>query len=106
MLDFIKWNLAKPLNLTQLEMQSHYSRRALQYTFRERLGCTPLQWIRNQRLDLARLSLQNPSPGESVASISSDCGYRTQSLFSVDFQQRFHVRPSQLLREARASRTR
>lgn len=103
LLDFIKSNLAEPLNLTQLEMQSHYSRRALQYTFRERLGCTPLQWIRNQRLDLARLRLQNPSSGETVASISSECGYRTQSLFSVDFQQRFHVRPSQLLREARAS---
>ncbi|MCP9799699.1 helix-turn-helix domain-containing protein [Synechococcus sp. RedBA-s] len=103
LLDFIKSNLAEPLNLTQLEMQSHYSRRALQYTFRERLGCTPLQWIRNQRLDVARRKLQNPSPGDSVASISSDCGYRTQSLFSVDFQQRFHIRPSQLLREARAS---
>lgn len=103
LLDFIKSNLVEPLNLTQLEMQSHYSRRALQYTFRERLGCTPLQWIRNQRLDMARLRLQNPSPGDTVASISTDCGYRTQSLFSVDFQQRFHVRPSQLLREARSS---
>lgn len=106
LLDFIKSNLAEPLNLTELELQSHYSRRALQYTFRERLGCTPLQWIRNQRLDEARRRLQKPSPGETVASISSECGYRTQSLFSVDFQQRFHVRPSQLLREARSSRTR
>jgi hypothetical protein len=25
------------------------------------------------------------------------------SLFSIDFQQRFHVKPSQVLREARAS---
>jgi AraC-like DNA-binding protein len=103
LIDYIKINLAKPLNLTMLEEQSHYSRRALQYAFRERLSCTATQWIRNQRLDLARQLLQNPVPGDSVAGIAAQCGYRSVSLFSVDFQQRFHIKPSQLLREARAS---
>ncbi len=103
LIDFIRLNLAKPLNLTMLEDQCHYSRRALQYAFRERLGCTATQWIRNQRLDLARHHLQNPARGVTVASIATLCGYRSMSLFSVDFQQRFHVKPSQLLREARAS---
>jgi AraC-like DNA-binding protein len=103
LIDYIKINLAQPLNLTMLESQSHYSRRALQYAFRERLGCTATQWIRNQRLDLARRHLQNPLPGDTVAGIAMLCGYRTLSLFSVDFHHRFHVKPSQLLREARAS---
>ena len=103
LIDFIKENLSQPLSLTLLESQSHYSRRALQYSFRERLGCTATQWIRNQRLDLARQQLQNPSPGDSVASIAALSGYRSLSLFSVDFQQRFHIKPSQLLREARSS---
>ncbi len=103
LIDYIKINLSQPLNLTMLENQSHYSRRALQYAFRERLGCTATQWIRNQRLDLARRRLQNPVPGDSVAGIATLCGYRSLSLFGVDFQQRFHVKPSQLLREARAS---
>jgi len=103
LIDYIKLNLTEPLNLTMLENQSHYSRRALQYAFRERLGCTATQWIRNQRLDLARRHLQNPGPADSVAGIATLCGYRSLSLFGVDFQQRFHVKPSQLLREARAS---
>ncbi|MFO7628055.1 MAG: AraC family transcriptional regulator [Prochlorococcaceae cyanobacterium] len=103
LIDYIKLNLAQPLNLTMLESQSHYSRRALQYAFRERLGCTASQWIRSQRLDLARRHLQNPAPGHTVAAIATLCGYRSLSLFGVDFQQRFHVKPSQLLREARAS---
>jgi AraC-like DNA-binding protein len=103
LIDYIKANLSQPLNLTMLESQSHYSRRALQYAFRERLACTATQWIRNQRLDLARRHLQNPVPGDSVASIATLCGYRSLSLFGVDFQHRFHVKPSQLLREARAS---
>jgi AraC-like DNA-binding protein len=103
LIDYIKLNLSEPLSLTMLERESHYSRRALQYAFRERLDCTATQWIRSQRLDLARRHLQNPAPGASVASIATLCGYRSLSLFSVDFQQRFHVKPSQLLREARAS---
>jgi AraC-like DNA-binding protein len=86
-----------------LEQRSHYSRRALQYAFRKRLGCTATQWIRRERLELARRDLQHPSPADSVAVIALRCGYRSLSLFSVEFQQRFHVKPSQLLREARAS---
>jgi transcriptional regulator GlxA family with amidase domain len=103
LIDFIRLNLSEPLNLTMLEEYSHYSRRSLQYAFRERLGCTATQWIRSQRLDLARQHLQHPSPGDTIAGIAARCGYRSLSLFSVEFQQRFHVKPSQLLREARAS---
>jgi AraC-like DNA-binding protein len=103
LIDYIKVNLAEPLNLTMLESRIHYSRRALQYAFKERLGCTATQWIRNQRLDLARKRLQDPAPGDTVASIASACGYRSMNLFSLDFQQRFHVKPSHLLREARSS---
>ncbi len=104
LIDYIKENLDQPLNLTLLESRSHYSRRALQYAFRERLGCTATQWIRGQRLDLARQLLENPRPVDTVASIAIASGYRSLSLFSVDFQQRFHLKPSDLLREARASR--
>jgi AraC-like DNA-binding protein len=103
LIDYIKLNLAEHLTLTMLEQQSHYSRRALQYAFRKRLGCTATQWIRRQRLELARRDLQHPGPDDSVAAIALRCGYRSLSLFSVEFQQRFHVKPSQLLREARAS---
>jgi len=104
LLDYIKINLDQPLNLTLLESRSHYSRRALQYAFRERLGCTATQWIRSQRLDLARKLLEHPRPEDTVASIAMASGYRSLSLFSVDFQQRFHLKPSDLLREARSSR--
>jgi AraC-like DNA-binding protein len=103
LIDYIRQNLAQPLTLTLLEARSHYSRRALQYAFVERMGCTATQWIRNQRLDMARQHLENPRIGDTVGSISRECGYRSLGLFSVDFQQRFHVKPSQLMRESRLS---
>jgi AraC-like DNA-binding protein len=103
LISYIKANLDQPLNLTVLQNRSHYSRRALQYAFRERLGCTVTQWIRAQRLDLARRLLLAAAPGDSVSSIAQACGYHAMGLFSIDFQQRFHVKPSALLREARAA---
>lgn len=100
LIDYIRSNLDQPLNLTALQGQIHYSRRAIQYAFRQRLGCTATQWIRAQRLDLAHRLLSHSEPGESVAGVAQRCGYRSMSLFSIDFQQRFHVKPSALLRAA------
>jgi len=100
---YINANLDQPLNLTLLQNHSHYSRRALQYAFRQRLGCTATQWIRGQRLDQAHRLLGLASSSDSVASIAQACGYRSMSLFSIEFQQRFHIKPSVLLREARSS---
>jgi len=92
-------NLAEPLNLTVLERFSHYSRRSLQYAFREKFGCTITQWIRSQRLDKAYNKLRNSVAGDTVTSIANGCGYRSISLFSIEFQKRFHTKPSILLRE-------
>ncbi len=103
LIDYLKENLSEPLNLTMMESRSHYSRRAIQYAFLERMGCSATQWIRKQRLEMARRRLENPMPGDTVGTIANACGYRSLGLFSVDFQQRYHVKPSQLLRESRLS---
>jgi AraC-like DNA-binding protein len=52
------------------------------------------------RLERARRWLQQPQQGETVTRIAHACGYRSLNLFSMDFQQRFHVKPSELLRES------
>ena len=85
-----------------LEAYSHYSRRAIQYSFKERLGCTITQWIRQQRLQLARECLQYPLPEDTVQSIALRCGYRSASLFSMEFQQRYLAKPSAILRQSRS----
>jgi len=103
LIDYISANLDQPLSLTILARRSSYSRRALQYIFRQRMGCTATQWIRARRLDLARQRLLTSSPGDSVTSIALACGYRSMGLFSIEFQQRFHIKPSHLLRSARSS---
>jgi|LakMenE01Jun11ns_1017448.scaffolds.fasta_scaffold9959247_4 AraC-like DNA-binding protein len=100
--DLVKYmlsHLSEPLNLAILEQYSHYSRRSLQYAFRQRFGCTITQWIRAERLDLAFQKLKTARLGDSVASIARSCGYRSFSLFSIEFQNRFHIKPSVMLRK-------
>jgi transcriptional regulator GlxA family with amidase domain len=97
----IRANLAGPLDLAALERYGQKSRRKLQLLFQERLGCTPMQWVRHERLLLARLRLANPRPNDTVASIARASGYASASQFSTDFRREFQSRPSELLRAAR-----
>ena len=100
LLEYIQTNLHQTLNLSVLECRSNYSRRTLQYAFRNRKGCTATQWIRSCRLELARNLILLGTAEDSVASIALACGYRSMSLFSIEFQHRFHVKPSHLLRSS------
>ena len=101
LLEWIGANLQSPINLTQLEQRSGYSRRNLQLAFSQRFGCGPIQWVRRQRLALARQHLLNPSPSDSVAGISSKLGFSNLSAFSRDFHNTYGIRPSEMLREGR-----
>lgn len=101
LLEWIQANLAAPISLTQLEERSGYSRRNLQLAFSQRFGCGPIQWIRRQRLEMARNRLLNPGASDSVAGISAQLGFRNMSAFSRDFHSVYGIRPSEVLREGR-----
>jgi AraC-like DNA-binding protein len=98
LIDYIRAHLDQPLRLSDLEAQSHYSRRALQYAFRERLNTTPKQWIREQRLTLALNELQRAGQRPSIRALALRCGYLQPGPFSKDFKVRFGISPSQARR--------
>ena len=101
LIDWIEANCHRPLSLSDLESQSHYSRRSLQYAFRQRFGCGPMQYIRRQRLALAKQRLLDPLPGTTVTSVAQECGYLSVASFRRDYQQRFGESPSGALRRLR-----
>ncbi|MCX5954137.1 MAG: AraC family transcriptional regulator [Cyanobacteria bacterium] len=101
LIEWIGANCHRPLSLSDLESQSHYSRRSLQYAFRQRFGCGPMQYIRRQRLALAKQRLLAPLPGTTVTSVAQDCGYLSVASFRRDYQQRFGEPPSGALRRLR-----
>lgn len=52
-------NLGRKITLSELEQKISYTGRALQYAFRSRFGCSPLEWLRAQRLQAARQRILN-----------------------------------------------
>jgi AraC-like DNA-binding protein len=101
LVDYIRAHAHCNLTLTDLEEQSHYSARQLQYLFRERFDCTPMQFVRRQRLDLAREQLETADASASVTSIARASGYRSTSHFCTDFTRAYALNPSVLLRASR-----
>ena len=101
LLSRIRSHLAEPLDLARLEGWAHTSRRSLQVVFQDRLGCTPMQWVRQERLNRAMQRLKDPAPHDTVASIASACGYPSPSRFSADFRRQYRFPPSTLLRNGR-----
>ncbi|MCS5692818.1 AraC family transcriptional regulator [Cyanobium sp. FGCU-6] len=102
LLDYIKANLDQPISLQLLEQRSHYSRRTLHNAFQQRFQCSPMQWVRQLRLAHAFARLSAPRDSDTVQVLARECGYRSTSQFSADFQRFQGLRPSELLRRARA----
>ena len=101
LVDYIQENSHLGLTLTDLEEQSHYSARHLQNLFKEKFDCTPMQFVRRQRLTSAMEKLQAADDDATVTSIGRDCGYRFTSNFTTDFHRQFGVTPSIVLRASR-----
>ncbi len=102
LLEWMRAHLQTPITLTQLEQRSAYSRRNLQILFQQRFGCGPMQWLKAQRLEVARQTLLHPLADDTVASIARRHGFGDLSGFAISFRRRFGIRPSDLLRQGRS----
>lgn len=103
LLDFISLHLDQPITLQLLEERSNYSRRSLHYLFQQRFGCSPMQWVRQLRMAQAMERFTHPAPGDTVKAVAAECGYRSLSQFSLDFQRAHGCRPSDVLRSGRSA---
>jgi len=101
LLDWLLAHLHEPICLSDLETRSSYSRRSLQYAFKQRFGCGPMQWLRQQRLARAKTLLEQPGFHGGLAEVAHACGYFSQASFSRDFLARYGERPSRVLRRFR-----
>lgn len=95
---WIDAHLDQPLGLSDLERQAGCSRRSLQYLFRMRHGCTPMQWLRRRRLERAMERLRRAAPGQTVGQVAQSCGYTNLAAFSRDFHSWHGLRASEVLR--------
>lgn len=72
--------------LEKLAEAAGMSRTQFSVTFRERVGATPMGYLSNWRLDIARAELD---AGRQVKSVAGLCGFASPAAFSRAYSRRF-----------------
>ncbi len=87
-----------PDSISELCAIGEVSRRTLEYAFKEIFVCSPLQFLKAQKLNAARLGLLLAISSDStVASIATAHGFSHMGQFASDYQRRFGEQPRQTL---------
>ena len=96
--EYIHTHSANPIRLNDLVAASGVSKRSLHAGFRRYYGVPPMIYLRNVRLDLARLRLSREGGAKSVTDIALECGFTHLSKFAEAYKDRFGELPSETLR--------
>ncbi|RNF52914.1 helix-turn-helix domain-containing protein [Marinomonas hwangdonensis] len=89
---WIEHNLAQPLDINCLAKMACMSRSRFYETFKRTLGCTPVEYQHQRRMNRAYQRLQENC---SVTEVSYELGYASLSHFSRRFHQHFGISPRQ-----------
>lgn len=93
--DYIDANLTAPISLTDLEQVTGMKARSLQLAFRKERGCTPLDWLRKQRLEMVRQRLLCAARDAKVHEIALAYGFSDGGRFARLYAALFGELPSQ-----------
>jgi len=98
---FIHDHYSDVIGLDDLVRAGGVSKRSLHAGFRKYYGVPPMAYVRNVRLDMARLRLKQFGSGDiSVTEIALACGFTHLSKFAAAYKDRFGELPSDTLRSA------
>lgn len=92
--EYILSNLDQKITLTNLEIISGMSPRVLQYSFRERFGCSPMQWVKLRRLEAVHDVITKAHTAESISTIASQY-FSNLGEFSRRYKKHFGELPSE-----------
>lgn len=87
----VKEYMLQPVTLEEMASLSNRSLASFKRDFQRHYQCPPRQWINRQRLDHARLLLDNTD--QSVSDVALACGYESVSHFIRIFKKEFGITP-------------
>jgi AraC-like DNA-binding protein len=94
--EYIRANMKKELTIAQIAAAMNCSSRSLQTAFARHYGVSPGQFLRTARLEAARLELMEGK--KNITQIALEYGFYNPGRFTKYFQQHFHKKPSDILR--------
>jgi len=99
--EYLEANAAEPVRLAELSKLTGMSVRSIQAGFKAMYRCSPMAFLKERRLELARNRLLCAAPGTTtVAAIALDCGFSHLGRFSGLYRARFGESPSATVRRA------
>jgi AraC-like DNA-binding protein len=98
LLEQIMANLGSRVTLADMERWSDRTARAIQLAFQKRFGMKPMEWVREQRLELVHTTLRTARPGTTVAEVAVACGLPRMATLIPHYVRRFGEHPSTTLR--------
>lgn len=94
---FLNQNMATPLGVQELASHVGVSRRWMEYAFRDAVGESPYQYIRNKRLKIAQHLLEKDTRLK-IHEIARQTGFLSAKQFSLAFSQEFGSSPREYRR--------
>jgi AraC-like DNA-binding protein len=96
---FIRRNLTDPITVSDMAAATGVSERSIYYAFANHYRMSPLKFLKNERLKLARSMLQRQDGRHlSVCDVAMACGFNHLSKFSSDYRKRFGELPRETLK--------
>jgi LacI family transcriptional regulator len=96
-IEYLNRHIEEPIGVQQLASHAGVSRRWMEYAFRDALGESPYQYIRNRRLKLAQQLLEE-EPTVKVYQVARRTGFTSAKQLSMAFGQEFGVSPREYQR--------
>ncbi len=97
--DFLQAHAHEPIDAARLAAVAGISLRSLYAGFQNFVGCSPMQYLRQLRLERAHEELRS-GQARSVTAVALRWGFAHPGRFSREYQQRFGQPPSQTLQKS------
>jgi AraC-like DNA-binding protein len=94
-IDYIHAHFDEPLTISGIATAAGVAGRTLFMHFRNAHGVSPMEYVRNLRLEKARQELLSGRGERTVTEIATRCGFSHLGRFAVDYRLRFGESPSQ-----------
>lgn len=99
--EFLEAHAREPIDVVRLVDVAGVPLRTLHHQFRQTLALTPMQLLRDIRLDRVRQELLAPKPSTSVTQVALDWGFEHLGRFASAYRLRFGETPRDTLRRHR-----
>lgn len=103
-LEVVRADLSHPWTVAEFSVAANLSQAQLFRRFRQRMGTTPFDWLRHERVNAAKRLLVVTE--ERIGSIAARCGYPDPFHFARDFKKLAGVTPSEFRRQGQSGRPR